>query len=99
MTPNGDGVNDALTIDFTVRRLSGTRPVKVRIYDLGGRLVRRLDTQKSLVAGKYVLDWVADDEQGQLVPPGIYILRIDVDADSDRDVRQTGVQRLLHVAY
>ena len=99
VTPNGDGVNDALTIDFTVRRLSGTRPVNVRIYDLGGRLVRRLDTQKPLVAGKYVLDWAADDEQGQLVPPGIYILRIDVDADSDRDVRQTGVQRLLHVAY
>ncbi len=99
VTPNGDGVNDALTIDFTVRRLSGARPVKVRIYDLGGRLVRRLDTQKPLVAGKYVLDWAADDEQGQLVPPGIYILRIDIDADSDRDVRQTGVQRLLHVAY
>ena len=99
VTPNGDGVNDALTIDFTVRRLSGARPVKVRIYDLGGRLVRRLDTQKPLVAGEYVLDWAADDEQGRLVPPGIYILRIDIDADSDRDVRQTGVQRLLHVAY
>ena len=99
VTPNGDGVNDALTIDFTVRRLSGTRPVNVRIYDLGGRLVRRLDTQKPLVAGEYVLDWAADDEQGQLVPPGIYILHIDIDADSDRDVRQTGVQRLLHVAY
>ena len=99
VTPNGDGVNDVLTIGFTVRRLSGARPVKVRIYDLGGRLVRRLDTQKPLVAGEYVLDWAVDDEQGQLVPPGIYILRIDIDADSDRDVRQTGVQRLLHVAY
>ncbi len=99
VTPNGDGVNDALTINFTVRRLSGTRPVNVRIYDLGGRLVRRLDIQKSLVAGEYVLDWVADDERGQRVPPGIYILRIEVAADSDRDVRQTGVQRLLHVAY
>ena len=99
VTPNGDGVNDALTIDFTVRRLSGARPVKVRIYDLGGRLVRRLDAQKPLVAGKYVLDWTADDQQGRMVPPGIYILRIDIDADSDRGVRQTGVQRLLHVAY
>ncbi len=99
VTPNGDGVNDVLTVDFTVRRLSGERPVKVRIYDLGGRLVRRLDTQKSLVAGQYALAWATDDEQGQRVPPGIYILRIDVDADSDRDVRQTGVQRLLHVAY
>ena len=99
VTPNGDGINDALTIDFTVRRLSGVRPVKVRIYDLGGRLVRRLDAHKPLVAGKYELDWAAQDEQGQMVPPGVYILRIDVDADSDRGVRQTGIQRLLHVAY
>ena len=99
VTPNNDGVNDALTIDFTVRRLSGVRPVKVRLYDLGGRLVRRLDTQKPLVAGKYALAWAAEDQQGRVVPPGIYILRIDIDADSDRSVRQTGAQRLLHVAY
>ena len=99
VTPNGDGINDALTIDFTVRRLSGARPVKVRIYDLGGRLVRRLDVHKPLVAGQYGIDWAAQDEQGQVVPPGVYILRIDVDADSDRGVRQTGVQRVLHVAY
>ena len=99
VTPNGDGVNDALGIDFTVRRLSGVRPVKVRIYDLSGRLMRRLDAQKPLVAGRYVLDWAADDQQGRVVPPGIYILRIDIDADSDRGVRQTGVQHLLHVAY
>ena len=99
VTPNSDGVNDALSIDFTVRRLSGVRPVTVRIYDLSGRLVRRLDTQKPLVAGKYVLDWAAEDQQGRVVPPGIYILRIDIDADSDLGVKQTGVQRLLHVAY
>ena len=99
VTPNGDGANDALAIDFTVRRLSGTRPVAVRIYDLSGRLMRRLDTEKPLVAGKYALEWGAEDEQGRLVPPGIYILRIDVDADSDRGVQQTEVQRLLHVAY
>ena len=99
VTPNGDRVNDALTIGFTVRRLSGVRPVKVRIYDLSGRLVRRLDVHKPLVAGKYQIDWAAQDEQGQVVPPGVYILRLAVDADSDRGVRQTSVQRLLHVAY
>ena len=70
VTPNSDGVNDALSIDFTVRRLSGVRPVTVRIYDLSGRLMRRLDTQKPLVAGKYVLDWAAEDQQGRLVPRG-----------------------------
>ncbi len=99
VTPNGDGVNDAMTFDFTIRRLSGVRPVKVQIYDLSGRAVRILDVQKPIVAGKYSIDWAADDERGQVVPPGIYILRINVDADSDSQVQQTGIQHLLHVAY
>ena len=34
-----------------------------------------------------------------LLPPGIYILRIDVDTDSSSRVKNTVVQRLLHVAY
>ena len=35
-----------------------------------------------------------------MVPPGIYILRIDMSMRIRiADVRQTGVQRLLHVAY
>ena len=88
-----------MTFDFTVRRLSGVRPVKVQIYDLSGRAVRILDVQKPIVAGKYSIDWAADDERGQVVPPGIYILRINVDADSDSQVQQTGIQHLLHVAY
>ena len=99
VTPNGDGVNDAMTFDFTVRRLSGVRPVAVQIYDLSGRPVRMLDVQQPLVAGTYSIDWAADDQRGQVVPPGIYILRIDVEADSDSGVKQTGVQRLLRVAY
>jgi hypothetical protein len=99
VTPNGDGVNDAMRFDFAVRRLSGVRPVEVRIYDLSGRLVRNLDVQRPVVSGTYSVDWAADNEQGDKVPPGIYILRIDVDTDSDSRVRQTGIQRLLHVAY
>ena len=43
--------------------------------------------------------WAADDENGRVVPPGIYLLRIDVAVDSDSEVKRTGVQRLLHVAY
>jgi len=99
VTPKGDGVNDAMTFDFAVRRLSGIRPVTVQIFDLSGRPVRILDTLQPVVAGRYSIDWAVDDQQGQVVPPGIYILRIDVDVDSDSWVSQTEVQRLLHVAY
>ncbi len=99
VTPNGDGVNDVMSFDFTVRRLDAARPVKVQIYDLSGRLVRILDVLQPTVAGSYSVDWAADDKQGQMVPPGIYILRLDVDADSQSSVQQTGMQRLLYVSF
>ncbi len=99
VTPNGDGVNDAMNFDFSVRRLSGVRPVKVRIYDLGGRLVRVLDIQRPQVAGAYSIAWAADDEAGQVVAPGIYILRLAVDTDSNAEVAETAAQRVLYVAY
>ena len=99
VTPNGDGINDVTTFDFTVRRLSGAQPVDVQVFDLSGLLVRTLSVQRSTVAGTYSVEWLADDDRGQVVPPGIYILRIDVETDSNSDVKQTGVQRLLYVAY
>ena len=99
VTPNGDGINDAMTFDFTVRRLSGVQPVEVKVFDLSGRLVRTLSVQRPTVAGTYSIEWLADDDRGRVVPPGIYVLRINVDADSNSAVKQTGVQRLLYVAY
>ena len=99
VTPNGDGINDVTTFDFTVRRLSGVQPVDVQVFDLSGLLVRTLSVQRATVAGTYSVEWLADDDRGQVVPPGIYILRIDVETDSNSDVKQTGVQRLLYVAY
>ena len=88
-----------MNFDFSVRRLSGVRPVKVRIYDLGGRLVRVLDIQRPQVAGAYSIAWAADDEAGQVVAPGIYILRLAVDTDSNAEVAETAAQRALYVAY
>jgi flagellar hook assembly protein FlgD len=82
-----------------VRRLSGVQPVDVKVFDLSGRLVRTLSVQRPTVAGTYSIEWLADDDRGRVVPPGIYVLRINVDADSNSAVKQTGVQRLLYVAY
>ena len=39
VSPNGDGVNDQLEIEFTVLTIRGDRPVEVAIYDLSGRRV------------------------------------------------------------
>ncbi len=99
ITPNSDGINDALQVSFNVRRLSGERPVNVQIFDLSGRPVKLIKIQQAVVAGNYSLSWSADDQQGQVVPPGIYLLRLSVDVDSNSRIRQTQVQRVLHVVY
>ena len=42
LTPNGDGINDALEISFDVLKVIDARPIEARICDLHGRLVRTL---------------------------------------------------------
>ena len=98
MTPNGDGINDALVLQFDVVRLSSARDVRMTIYDLSGRRVGEMVERRPDPRGSYELAWDGSDVSGQMVVPGIYIARIDVDVDSDA-ARQTSVDRVVYVAY
>ncbi|MCK5380128.1 MAG: gliding motility-associated C-terminal domain-containing protein, partial [Candidatus Latescibacteria bacterium] len=78
-TPNGDGVNDALRIEYTLLQLVGEAPVEVRIYDLSGRSVwtdRRMEQN-----GNYDRDWDGTDDNHDPVPPGLYVYSIEVGGD------------------
>ena len=99
VTPNGDGVNDQVALSFSVRRLSGQQAVEVGIYDLAGRLVRRWVEQRAVATGSYAVTWSGDDEAGRWVHPGAYLVRIRVPVDSQTEVRDAVVHRLLAVAY
>ena len=96
-TPNGDGVNDELSIAFSLMRVGSPVPVGMEIYDLGGRLVHRVG-DAALETGRHTLTWTGADRAGATVPPGIYLLRLDVDVDS-KSGRNTSIHRLAHVAY
>ena len=80
-TPNGDGVNDALTISFDVLKVLDARPIEARVYDLRGQLVRTLRDAAG-VAGHYQLTWDGRCDSGALAPPGLYLLRLQVVGDS-----------------
>ncbi|MGB1716851.1 MAG: FlgD immunoglobulin-like domain containing protein [Candidatus Latescibacterota bacterium] len=80
-TPNGDGINDALSIQFDVLKLLNPRPIRATIYDLQGRLVRTVRTGDG-VAGRYQLSWDGRDKSGQRVRPGLYLFRLHVDGDA-----------------
>ena len=99
LTPNNDGVNDRATFNFSVGRLSAAdKDVRVTIYDLSGAAIRELAERRADPRGDYAIPWFGEDDSGQLVPPGIYLARIQVEVDADA-AAQALVQRLVHVVY
>ena len=92
-TPNGDGINDEMTVIFDVQRLLVPKAVNLEIYDLNGRRVRR--TERQLSSGGYSQQWDGRNDAGQRVAPGLYILRISTQADEPG----ASPMRLISVAY
>ena len=79
-TPNGDGVNDQAEISFVVFKLAASEEPRVQIYDLTGRMVRKLDEAATISGRSFT--WSGRDQGGELVPPGIYLCRIDLGAEA-----------------
>ena len=94
VTPNGDGINDAVRFDFDVVQLTGTAPLRLGIFDLSGHRVRVLADNRQQ-SGSYRLDWDGHDDANQLLPPGLYVYRIAVDAEQGTDER-TGTLALVY---
>ena len=91
-TPNGDGINDAFALSYALLKLVAEAAVTLEMYDLAGRRVRRayegMDGN-----GSYALEWDGTDDRGLLVPPGLYLyeLRVQADEDSERRWGSVGV--------
>ena len=95
-TPNGDGVNDAAEIGFTVFKISEGRQVRVRIYSLAGQCL--WEASRIVGSGKGVINWDGRDGQEQLVPPGLYLCQLELDVDSEEQAGTTR-SRLISVVY
>lgn len=98
-TPNGDGKNDVTSISFFVANLVAERPVTVRIYDITGRVVRTLLEMKSTAQAfveQNALRWDGRNDNGTLLPPGLYIYQIIVDVDG---LSPAVVTKTVSIAY
>ena len=93
-TPNGDGVNDLLQGRFVLLRILAERRLDIAFYDLAGALRGRAGSDLGR-AGQWNFAWDGRDQQGQLVPPGIYLCRIKIAADRGAEEEIFPV----HVAY
>jgi hypothetical protein len=98
-TPNGDGRNDVTYISFFVSNLIVERPVTIGIFDVTGRQVRSLlDTKSSAQAyvEQNAIRWDGRDNNGRLLPPGLYIYQIKVDIDG---LTPAVVTKTVSIAY
>lgn len=55
--------------------LAHAGPVRLVVYDMAGRVVKRL-LEGEQPAGTRIVRWNARNEAGRLLPPGSYILRL-----------------------
>lgn len=81
ITPNGDGINDEMTISFTVLKVETPREVRVSIHDLTGRMVARLHSAP-VGSGPLTVAWDGRNAAQQRVAPGLYLCRVEVDAQA-----------------
>ena len=93
-TPNGDGLNDTAQIDFDLLLVTDSVDAALEIYALSGQRVRRIVSSVQR-AGPVRIEWDGRDEQGLLLPPGLYVYRLRIDGDASTQTR-TG---LLGLAY
>ena len=98
-SPNGDGINDEVEIGFSVFNVDVARRVSVDILDLGGRVVWKLQEVRDNVSGRHTVKWDGNSEDGRRVLPGVYLVRIRVDADSRLVAENKVVVRTVCVAY
>ena len=90
LTPQGDGVNDIATVAYSLFKVRSAR-VDVGVYGLDGSRVRQLFSGNQS-AGRRAQTWDGRDDGGNVVAPGLYLLRVKVDSDAG------GVARLHPVA-
>ncbi len=79
-TPNGDGINDAATITYDILRVVESVPVVVEVYDLSGRVVRHWTNERSV--GSFTEAWDGTNGDDNLVPPGLYLIKLTGDTDN-----------------
>ena len=77
MTPNGDGRNDDLALQYDLVFLIEPAQVGITVHDLSGRLVHTL-LQEEQAAGRYLATWT----EAHKLSPGHYIVRLRVETQT-----------------
>ena len=80
ITPNGDGINDQISLGYILLKATHEVEVEVVVYDLSGQPVHRLYKARDR-SGPNQVSWDGRDDAG-VVPPGMYLLRLKAATDA-----------------
>ena len=86
-TPNGDGRNDAVQIEYDLLYLVDAVRVELAVFDLAGRAVGILYDGPA-TSGRFAVEWDGRTAGGRLVPPGSYLVRLTAAIDRGQQRRQ-----------
>ncbi|MCX5800740.1 MAG: lamin tail domain-containing protein [Candidatus Eisenbacteria bacterium] len=75
ISPDGDGIDDRVVFSFALPSL-GTK-ANLTVFDSDGRTVRRLLDQRRVGTIVQTI-WDGIDEEGRIVPPGVYVVSLGV---------------------
>ena len=93
-TPNSDGVNDGVSLEYDLLNLAGAALVYIDVCDLSGRKLWAID-RTAHSSGRFAVAWDGRDDSGSMLPPGVYLLRLEVETDKGRD----RVSRIVSLVY
>ena len=81
-SPNGDGINETMTISYKLREITAERLVFLRIYNLAGKLMYE-SPSRLVKSGEFAHEWGGLDRNGHLVSPGIYLYELSIQAEAE----------------
>ena len=93
ISPNSDGIKDRASFKFKLARYAN---VTLKIYDLAGNLVKKIDGGENTPNVEHTIYWYARDNSENLVRNGLYLYLLeaeDLDNKSDQVKHIIGVIR------
>jgi len=93
ISPNNDGIKDRASFKFTLARYAN---ITLKIYDLAGNLVRKVDGGEKEPSVEHTIYWYARDNSENLVRNGLYLYLLeaeDLDKKTDQVKHVIGVIR------
>lgn len=79
-TPNADGINDQAQVTYDILRVVEPVPVTIEVYDLSGRVVRSWSNDRAV--GSFNEAWDGRNDGNNLVPPGLYLMKLTGNTDN-----------------